>query len=112
MVALRTREFAQRLVACGLELPQAGYLLAQVSSDAEFGAGLSFGIAAMREDISDDCGRLVTSSPDTFARKAEAPNPDWGNGYKTGQQLAYHIELSRRLDSCYIEPDTSLAYLD
>ena len=66
----------------------------------------------MREDISDDCGRLVTSNPDTFARSYEAPNPDWGNGFKTGQQLAYHIELGHRLDNCYIASDASLAYLD
>jgi hypothetical protein len=103
-----------RLVADRKEdsIEQTAYLLAQVSSDSEFGAGLSYGIAAMREDISDDCGRLVSSRPETFARSYEAPNPDWGNGYKTGQQLAYHIELSRRLDACYIDTDDRLAYID
>ncbi len=91
---------------------QSGNLLAQVSSDSEFGAGLSFGIAAMREDLSDECDRLVASEPATFARSYEAPNPDWGNGYKTGQQLAYHIEISRRLPGCYIAPADRRAYLD
>jgi len=93
-------------------IEQSAYLLAQVSSDAEFGAGLSYGIAAMREDISDDCARLVASEPASFARSYEAPNPDWGNGYKTGQALAYYIELSRRLDRCYLEPSDRLALLD
>lgn len=103
-----------RLVAQKIEqsVEQTSYLLAQVSSDPEFGAGLGYGIAAMREDLSDDCGRLVASEPETFARSYEAPNPDWGNGFKTGQQLAYHIELSRRLDSCYIDSDERLALLD
>jgi len=92
-------------------IEQTRYLLAQVSSDSDFGAGLSYGIAAMREDLSDDCSRLIASEPETFARSYEAPNPDWGNGYKTGQQLAYHIELSRRLEACYIHSDESLADL-
>jgi hypothetical protein len=91
---------------------QTSYLLAQVSSDSEFGAGLGYGIAAMREDISENCNRLVASVPTTFARSYEAPNPDWGNGYKTGQQLAYHIELSRRLRGCYLDPAENLAFLD
>jgi hypothetical protein len=91
---------------------QTGYLLAQVRSDSEFGAGLGFGIAAMREDLSDDCDRLVASDPDTFSRKHEAPNPDWGIGFATGQQLAYHIEISRRLGNCYIDSGESLAFLD
>lgn len=88
---------------------QAGYLLAQVRSDSEFGAGLGYGIAAMREDLSDDCSQLVSSEPDTFARSHEAPNPDWGVGFRTGQQLAYHIELSRRLDGCYLDQGQDLA---
>lgn len=89
-----------------------GFLLAQVRSDSEFGAGLGYGIAAMREDLSDDCNRLVASDADSFARAYEAPNPDWGTGYQIGQQLAYHIELSRRLEGCFIEGGTELALLD
>ena len=92
-------------------IEQTAFLLAQVSSGPEFGAGLSYGIAAMREDLSDDCDRLVTSDSDTFARPHEAANPDWANGYKTGQQLAYHIELARRLEGCYINSDESFVDL-
>lgn len=91
---------------------QAAYLLAQVRSDSEFGAGLGYGIAAMREDLSEDCSRLVASEPATFARNYEAPNPDRGVGFRTGQQLAYHIELSRRLDNCHIDRGQDLALLD
>ena len=93
-------------------IEQTGYLLAQVSSNSEFGSGLGYGIAAMREDMAEDCGRLVASSSDTFARAYKADNPDWGNGYKTGQQLAYHIELSRRLPNCFIEPAVTVVSLD
>jgi hypothetical protein len=93
-------------------IEETSHLLAQVSSNPEFGAGLSYGIAAMREDISEDCGRLVASAPETFARDYEAPSPDWGNGFKTGQQLAYHVELSQRLRGCHIDPVDRVAYLD
>jgi hypothetical protein len=91
---------------------QTRYLLARVNTDSQFGAGLGYGIAAMREDLSDDCGRLVASEPATFARAYEAPNPDWGNGFKTGQELAYHIEVARRLNGCYIGPPEDLVFLD
>jgi hypothetical protein len=87
-------------------------LLASVDSDREFGAGLAEGIAAMRKGMSDNCDRLVASSPGTFGKSAEAPNEDWKEGYQTGQQLAYHIELSRRLGSCFIATDATLAYID
>ena len=87
-------------------------LLASVDDDREFGAGLAEGISGMRESMSDNCERLVASSPGTFGRSAEAPNEDWADGYSTGQQLAYHIELSRRLGKCYIATDETLAYLD
>jgi len=103
-----------RLVEQKIEesIEQTSYLLAQVSSDSEFGSGLGYGISAMREDISNDCDRLVVSNSSTFARSYDAPNPDWGNGYKTGQQLAYHIELTRRLSGCYIDAPDNRAYLD
>jgi hypothetical protein len=103
-----------QLVAQKIEysVEQTGYLLAQVRSDSEFGAGLGYGIAAMRENLSDDCSRLVASDADTYARAYEAPNPDWGIGYRTGQQLAYHIEISRRLSSCYLSSGDTLALLD
>jgi hypothetical protein len=87
-------------------------LLASVDSDREFGAGLAEGIAAMRKGMSDNCDRLVASSPGTFGKSAEAPNEDWKEGYQTGQQLAYHIELSRRLGRCFIAIDATLAYVD
>lgn len=88
------------------------YLLAEVRPDGEFGAGLSKGISEMREAMSDNCAALVSSSAATFGQSAEAPSEDWADGYKTGQQLAYHIELSRRLGNCFIESDSTLAYLD
>lgn len=88
------------------------YLLAQVRPDAEFGAGLSKGISEMREAMSDNCDVLVSSSPATFGKSAEAPSEYWGDGYTTGQQLAYHIELSRRLGSCFIGGGSTLAYQD
>jgi hypothetical protein len=91
---------------------QSGILLAQVRTDEKFGAGLGKGIAAMRESMTDNCDRLLSSSPQSFGKSAEAPDEDWGAGYKTGQQLAYHIELSRRLGHCFIPTDGALAYLD
>lgn len=91
---------------------KAGFLLAQVRPDSEFGAGLSKGISEMREAMSDDCGPLVSSSPASFGKSVEAPSDDWADGYETGQELAYHIELSRRLGRCFIETDSALAYLD
>ena len=60
----------------------------------------------------DDCDLLLSSSSQTFGKAAEAPNEDWSDGYETGQQLAYHIELSRRLGRCFIAPDDAVAYLD
>ena len=87
-------------------------LVAQVHADNEFGAGLSKGISEMREAMSDNCDRLVSSSPATFGKSAEAPNEDWADGYTTGQQLAYHIELSRRLGRCFIGTDAALTYFD
>jgi hypothetical protein len=87
-------------------------LLAQVSSGSEFGAGLSYGIAAMREAMSDDCDSLLASRPETFSKPYEAPNPDRANGYKTGQALAYHIELSRRLKGCFIDAGDAYARVD
>jgi hypothetical protein len=87
-------------------------LLAQVHADDNFGAGLSKGIAEMREAMSDNCALLASSSQATFGKSAEAPNEDWGDGYQTGQQLAYHIELSRRLGRCFIATDETLTYLD
>jgi len=89
-----------------------GLLLASVDSDKEFGAGLAEGIEEMRDAMTDNCDRLVSSGPGTFGRSAEAPNEEWADGYSTGQQLAYHIELSRRLGHCFIPTDTTLAYLD
>src|SRR5690606_30858682 len=83
-------------------------LLAQVVSDDQFGAGLAKGIAAMRPVMVDDCSRLLSSSVATFAKKAEAPNETWANGYKTGQALTYHIELGRRLGKCFMERGASL----
>jgi hypothetical protein len=66
----------------------------------------------MREDIDSDCRQLMASEATTFARDHEAPNPDWGNGYEVGQALACHIELSRRLENCYVDmPDTHV-YVD
>jgi hypothetical protein len=91
---------------------QTSLLLAHVDSDKEFGAGLGSGIASMREAMTDECGRLISSSPATFAESVDAPNEDWADGYKTGQELAYHIELSRRLSRCFIATDESVAYLD
>jgi hypothetical protein len=87
-------------------------LLAQVDDEREFGAGLAEGISQMREAMSDNCNVLVSSSPGTFGNSADASSEDWGDGYSTGQQLAYHIELSRRLSRCFIDTDESLAYLD
>ena len=79
-------------------------LLAEVTADDQFGAGLGQGIAAMRENIGSDCTELVASSPDTYRQSRDAPSQLWADGYETGQQLAYYIELGRRLESCYIEP--------
>jgi hypothetical protein len=87
-------------------------LLAQVVSDDQFGAGLAKGIAAMRPAMVDDCSRLLSSSVGTFGKKAEAPNEKWAEGYKTGQALAYHIELGRRLGMCFIERGDAAASLD
>jgi len=87
-------------------------LLAQVVSDDQFGAGLAKGIAAMRPAVVDDCSRLLSSSVGTFGKKAEAPNEKWAEGYKTGQALAYHIELGRRLGKCYMDRGDAVAALD
>jgi len=84
-----------------------GQLLTQVVAGDDFGAGLSHGIAAMRQAISDDCDRLVASGPGTFATSPDAAEENWTNGYKTGQELAYYVELGRLLQACYIVPDLS-----
>lgn len=87
-------------------------LIADVSADDEFGAGLSYGIAAMRStlgairtDNGDDCAQLLASTPATFRQAHEAPAVSWANGYETGQSLAYYIELGRQLPFCYMAPD-------
>jgi hypothetical protein len=87
-------------------------LLAQVHADSEFGAGLSEGIPAMRDAMNDNCDALLKSSPATFAKSAEAPNESWGDGYKIGQQLAYHVELGRRLGRCFIGGGEVVSRLD
>jgi len=91
---------------------ETGLLLAQVDAGEDFGAGLGSGISTMRESMTDNCDRLVSSTPATFAKSTDAPNDDWADGYKTGQQLAYHIELGRRLGRCFIVADDAVAYLD
>lgn len=88
------------------------YLLAQVRPDSQFGSGLSKGISEMREAMSDNCDVLLSSSPATFGKSVEAPSEYWGDGYAIGQQLAYHIELSRRLGNCFIGGGSTLAYQD
>jgi len=80
-------------------------LLAAVRTDADFGAGLSEGIVAMRAKFGSDCAQLVASTPDTYRQAAEAPSELWADGYQTGQHLAYHIELGRALEGCYLTPD-------
>lgn len=94
LIAVRIEESQQKI----------GYVLASVSTDREFGAGLGLGMAAMRDSIDDSCNRLVSSSLRTFASKHEATSSEEANGFETGQELAYHIELSRRLAGCYLEP--------
>lgn len=93
-----------------------GYLLARVSADRDFGAGLGLGIAAMRDVFESNrisCERLVASNDRTFGGSLETDNTDEANGYRTGQQLAYHLELSRRLEDCYLDlPVTTVAFLD
>lgn len=87
-------------------------LLAQVDANEQFGTGLAKGIVAMRGAMTDECSRLISSSPATFAKKAEAPNEVWADGYETGQALAYHIELGRRLGKCFIASGEPVAHLD
>lgn len=80
-------------------------LIADVTAEDDFGAGLGQGIAAMRTDIGNDCAQLVASSPDTYAQAHDAPSDVWAKGYQTGQHLAYYIELGRLLGNCYMQPD-------
>ncbi len=83
---------------------QASRLLVDVSQDSDFGAGLGYGLAAMKENIRGDCDRLVASNPSTYEKSYDAPNPTWANGYETGQHLGYYIELARRLRGCFTVP--------
>ena len=86
-------------------------LLGQISRDDEFGGGLSHGIAAMVENIeSTSCDRLVASSPGTYDESHDAPSESWADGYRTGQMLAYYIELGRMLSGCFIDPDDPEAF--
>jgi hypothetical protein len=86
-------------------LEESRQLLAEVRAEDDFGAGLSYGIDAMRKNLGSDCEQLVASSPDTYRQSHDAPSELWANGYEIGQRLAYYIELGRLLGSCYIEPD-------
>ena len=75
-----------------------------MSQDSDFGAGLGYGLAAMKENIRGDCDRLLASNLGTYEKSYDAPNPTWANGYETGQHLGYYIELARRLRGCFTVP--------
>jgi hypothetical protein len=85
-------------------IEQASQLLVTVSQDKNFGAGLGYGLAAMKENIGGDCDRLLASNPGTYEKFYDAPNPTWANGYETGQHLGYYVELTRRLRGCFMPP--------
>lgn len=85
-------------------IEEASQLLANVSQHSDFGAGLGYGLVAMKENIGGDCDRLLASNPGTYRKSYDAPNPTWANGYETGQHLGYHVELTRRLHDCFRPP--------
>ncbi len=75
-----------------------------MSQDNDFGSELDYDLAAIKENISGDCDRLLASNPGTYEKSYDAPSPTGANGYETGQHLGYYVELTRRLRGCFRLP--------
>lgn len=88
-------------------LEHASRLLARVDDDPEFGAGLAHGIEHMADErLHRDCERLLESSFHTYRENAPSQSSRaWEDGFELGQDLAYHVELARRLGQCRVWPE-------
>ena len=98
------REFERRVDDA---LERASRLLERVDDDPDFGAGMAHGIEHMAgKHLPRDCDRLLASSFHTYHENADdSSSHAWEDGFDLGQDLAYHVELARRLRRCHVRPE-------
>lgn len=72
----------------------------KIRDDPDYLAGFAAGVERIRHKTFGECPSLIESGfyPDTERGKPER----WGRGYEDGQDLAYSLELLRRLRDCFV----------
>jgi hypothetical protein len=72
----------------------------RIRSDPDYLAAFAAGVDEVRDVYFGDCASLVAAR--LYPETERGRSPAWNDGYRDGQLLAWHLELLRRLRSCYV----------